>query len=133
MKKILAILLALVLTVGIGAIAASAVDVDAVPMETSISVGKGFAKNGAKYFMNLKELDPTLSFSAPENSQFTINPVTGKMTFKTGPASLIPVNVTVTFDDGSTLVVKVSTYYEFYEYLVIIFAAGIFWIAAVNN
>ena len=131
MKKILSILLALALALSIGAVAASAAAAD-LNVASSISVGKGFAKNGAKYFMELKALDPSLTFSAPDNDQFTIHPDTGKLKFMTGPASLTPVDVTVTSADGAQ-VVQVSTYYEWYEYLVIVFAAGLFWIAAVNN
>ena len=136
MKKILSILLALVLTVGIGAVAASAAEGDAfddaLNVAASISVGKGFAKNGAKYFMELKAQDPDMTFSVEDNSQFTINPNTGKMTFKTGLPNLLPIPVTVV-SGGDVMTVNVTTYYEWYEYLVIVFAAGIFWIAAVNN
>ena len=132
MKKILSILLALALTLSIGAIAVSAADADDLNVAASISVGKGFAKHGAKYFMELKALDPSLTFSAPDNNQFTIHPNTGKLTFKTGLPSLTPVDVTVTSAEGAH-VVQVSTYYEWYEYLVIVFAAGLFWISAVNN
>lgn len=129
MKKILAILLSALLFAGIFAAPASAALNN---VASSISVSKGFAKNGADYFESLKAADGSLTFSAPSNSQFTINPNTGKLTFKTGPSSFLPVDVTVS-DGTDSQVVKVSVNYEWYEYFVIIFAAGWFWISAVNN
>jgi len=129
MKKIIAVLLSALLFAGVFAAPASA----AVEVKASISVHKGFAKNGDnKYFMQLKAANPGTTFDADANSQFTIDRNTGKLTMKTGLASLVPVEVRVT-SGGVTQVVKVTTYYEWYEYFVIVFAAGLFWIAAVNN
>ena len=133
MKKLLSILLALLMLAGIGAIAASAEDAAAdAALPTAIRVHKGFAKHNADFFKNLKKLDGTSTFSAPPNGQFTIDMISGKMTFQTGLASIVPIPVTVTSSSGSQTVL-VTTYYEWYEYFVIVFAAGLFWIAAVNN
>jgi len=128
MKKVIAIVLSALLLGAIFAAPASA----ALNVSPSVSVHKGFAKNGADYFEDLKKAYPDMTFSAENNSQFTINPSSGKLTFKTGLPSILPVSVTVVSGD-ETAVVKVTTYYEWYEYFVIVFAAGLFWIAAVNN
>ena len=128
MKKIIAVLLSALLFVAVFAAPASALS--NIPSSTSVS--KGFAKNGADFFVNLKKADASLTFSAPSNSQFTIDYNTGKLTFKTGPSSFLPVEVTVS-DGVESQAVKVTVNYEWYEYFVIIFAAGWFWIAAVNN
>ena len=128
MKKILAVLLSALLFVAIFAAPASA----AINAADSIRVHKGFAKNGADYFVNLKKAYPGMTFSVEANNQFTINPTTGKMTFQTGLSSLRPIPVKV-MSGGETKTINVTTYYEWYEYFVIVFAAGIFWIAAVNN
>jgi len=127
MKKALAILLAALLFTGIFAAPAAAVDV-----ESLITVNKGFTKQGADYFMNLKAANPDMTFSADINTQFTIDPDTGKMTFKTGVSTNIPSNVYVT-SGGVTQVVQVATSYAWYEYFLIVLAAGHFWIALINN
>lgn len=130
MKKILAALLAALLLFGMFTFAAAADETTA--LASSISVHKGFAKHNADVFEIYKAENPSATFIAGDNNQFSINAATGKLTFKTGPASLSAVEVTVTTDAGQQTV-EVKTYYEWYEYLVIVFAAGWFWIAAVNN
>jgi len=128
MKKILAILLSALLFVSVFAAPASA----AIAGYTDkITVSKGFAKANADYFAKRHTAGTTYSY-AP-NSQFDINQ-DGTMRFKGGPSffGLFPVEVTVK-KGADTQVVKVSTYYEWYEYFVIVFAAGWFWIYSVNN
>ena len=128
MKKILAILLSVLLIGAIFAAPASA----AINAADSIRVHKGFAKINADYFERLKVAYPDMTFCVEGNNQFSIDPVSGKMKFQTGFSSLLPIPVTVVSESG-TKVINVTTYYEWYEYFVIVFAAGIFWIAAVNN
>ena len=128
MKRTLAILLTALLFAGIFAAPAAA----AAAIPSSVTVHKGFAKINRNVFVDLKAEYPDMTFEA-DNNQFSIDRNTGKLTFKTGLASsVVPVDVKVT-TGGTTQVVKVTTYYEWYEYFVIIFAAGLFWIAAVNN
>ena len=128
MKKIIAILLSALLFGAIFAAPASA----AIVASDSVRIHKGFAKHGANFFVDLKEVYPDMTFSVESNSQFTIELRTGKMKFQTGPSSIFPIPVTVS-SGGETKIINVTTYYEWYEYFVIVFAAGIFWIAAVNN
>jgi len=133
MKKILAILLATMLLAGTFAIAAqAAVNFSSVPSSTTIS--KGFAKRNADFFRKLDLQDPALEFSVDDDSQFAIDRLTGKMTFKGGPGTTFG-GPKVTIWLGSTVMkeVEVKVVYEWYEYFVILFAAGYFWIYTINN
>jgi len=135
MKKLLAILLAAMMLCGISAVAAQAAEADVITLADlpdSAAIHKGFAKINADFFISVKAEFPDATFTVEPNSQFSINLSSGKMTFQTGFSSLIPIPVTITSGED-TKVVNVTTYYEWYEYFVIVFAAGIFWIAAVNN
>ena len=127
MKKILAILLSALL---FGAIFAAPASAAISGYQSEITVSKGFAKANANYF-SVRHTEGT-TYDYTPNSQFDVN-LDGTLRFKGGPSSLFPVEVTVANTNGDTQVVKVSTYYEWYEYFVIVFAAGWFWIYAINN
>jgi len=133
MKKIIAILLCALLFAAIFAAPTSAA-ITGYVIDESITVNKGFNKHNADYFQKLDTKNPGFQFTAESNSMFSIDLDTGKMKFNTGFSSLIngPVNVTVTLGT-ETQVVQVTTRYEWYEYFIIVFAAGLFWISAVNN
>jgi len=133
MKKILCILLSALLFVGIFAAPASAA-ISGYAIDNAITVNKGFNKNNADYFQKLNASNSDFRFTVENNSMFSIDAETGKMKFNTGFSSLIygPAKVTVHLGE-ETQVVEVTTRYEFYEFFVIVFAAGLFWISAVNN
>ena len=133
MKKIFAILLSVLLFATVFAAPASAA-INGYVIDKSITVNKGFNKNNADYFQKLHAKNSDFKFTAESNSMFSIDLDTGKMKFNTGFSSLIngPVNVIVTLGT-ETQIVQVTTRYEWYEYFVIVFAAGLFWISAVNN
>jgi len=132
MKKLFATLLVMLLLLCSVTVAAQAINWNSVPGK--ITVSKGFAKRNADFFVKLDKEDPALEFKAEPNSQFTIDRLTGKMTFKGGPASVFS-GPSVSIFKNNQLVKKVNVrvQYEWYEYFVIIFAAGFFWIYAVNN
>jgi len=132
MKKTLAILLSALLFLGLFAAPAAAA-IDGVVIADAVTMNRGFNKNGADYFVNLAKNNTGLEFTA-NASTFSINQQTGKIKFNTGLASfsLFPEEVTV-HRGSETQVVKVTARYEWYEYFVIVFAAGLFWISAVNN
>lgn len=137
MKKVSALLLAILLTLGMAATftaPAAAAGLEDITIANEITVYKGFNKKNANYFILLKLKNPDLQFTAEANDMFTINQFNGKMTFNTGLSSrsLGPVKVTVHLGE-ETKVVEVKALYEWYEYFVIVFAAGLFWISAVNN
>ncbi|MDR2686471.1 MAG: hypothetical protein LBB75_01865 [Oscillospiraceae bacterium] len=133
MKKILAILLVTLLSAAVFAAPASAA-ISGYTIDEAITVNKGFNKNNADYFQKLDAKNADFEFTAESNNMFSIDMETGKMKFNTGFSSLLygPAEVTVHLGD-ETQIVKVTTRYEFYEYFVIVFAAGLFWISAVNN
>ena len=132
MKKILAVLLATTLLLGAFAVAAQAINWNSV--SSNITVSKGFAKRNADFFKKLDQEDSALEFSVPNNAQFTIDRQTGKMTFKGGPASMLSgPTVSIWRNDELVKEVSVRVAYEWYEYFVIIFAAGYFWIYTINN
>ena len=127
MKKIIAVLLSALLLVAVFAVPASA---DIAGYADEVTISKGFAKANADYFSDRHTAGTTYSY-AP-NSQFDIF-LDGTMRFKGGPATIFsPVKVTVT-SGGATQVVRVRVYYEWYEHFVNLFAAGWFWIYAINN
>jgi len=132
MKKTLAILLTALLFTGIFAAPASAA-ISGVVIADAVTMNRGFNKNGTDYFVNLAKNNAGLEFTAKANT-FSIDQYSGKIKFNTGLGSfaLIPEEVTV-HRGGETQVVKVTARYEWYEYFVIVFAAGLFWISAVNN
>jgi len=147
MKKILAILLTVAMALGMFALAASAIEVPPADIDAqnaarlqqlfpnnNVRIHMGFAKHNADYFSQHVAANPGMTFSVEPNSLFTINRTTGRLTFNTGPSSLLRGRQTVTVHlGGASRTVNVLAYYEWYEYFVILFAAGIFWIAAVNN
>ena len=132
MKKFFATLLVMMLLLCSVAVAAQAINWNSV--SDNIVVSKGFAKRNADFFVKLDKEDPSLEFKVEPNSQFTIDRATGKMTFKGGPASLLSgPAVSIFKNDQLMKKVNVRVVYEWYEYFVIIFAAGYFWIYTINN
>ena len=137
MKKLLSAVLALVLALGIFSVAAAAAssdNLDDIFPENRVVVYKGFNKKNADYFVKKNANNPGLTFSVEPNPMFIIDEYTGKLTFMTGFSSNVhgPVDVTARLN-GESKVIQVRAQYEPYEYFVIIFAAGLFWISAVNN
>ena len=132
-KKLLSVLLSALLLTAIFAAPASAA-INGYAISDAITVNKGFNKNNADYFQKLDRENPDFQFEAENNRMFSIDRETGKMKFNTGFSSLIygTVDVKVTLGNDEQIV-KVTTQYEFYEYFVIFFAAGLFWISAINN
>jgi len=158
MKKLLAILLAAMMTLGMFAIAVSAdyaadyaaeyaeeinlsasaaVLAELFP-EDNVRIHMGFAKHNADYFSSRATEGMRFSLVTPTfyetDRLFSINRATGAIRFNVGPSSLLRGAQTVRVSlDGAIRDVTVRAYYQWYEYFVIIFAAGWFWMAAINN
>ena len=134
MKKLLAVFLAVLTLFSVGAISSSAASLDSIVRDEEIVVFKGFNKKNADYFEKLDAANPSLEFSAEPNKMFVIDQYTGKLTFATGLSSREYGSKTVTVYLGEeTKEIEVTALYEWYEYFVIVFAAGLFWISSVNN
>ena len=149
MKKLLAILLAGMLTLGAFAVAAYAEPAEEIELQNAttlatlfvydeVSMNMGLFKQNASYFADIAAANPemNLTFNSNSNTLFTIHPTTGVMSFKSGFSSLLRGSHSVTITHAGELhnqrVIKINAYYEWYDYLLVVFAFGLFWLPGVN-